>query len=160
MRGWHTLAPAALLAAASWQSPALAQASAAPPKPVAATSAPAAQAQKPAAAAAPALITFEEYRAYRLHLIAARQAQLAKRLAETGLSALSRARLERIKGYYDWYAAMPASERDQRFRARFEEIDTDHDGTISEAEREAWRDKERARYRQLAARRASEAQQH
>jgi hypothetical protein len=158
MRGWQYLAPAALLAAASWQSPASAQASAAPPQPVAAAPAPAAQAQKPAAA--PALITFAEYRAYRVHLIAARQAQLAKRLAETGLSPLSRARLERIKGYYDWYAAMPASERDQRFRARFEEIDTDHDGTISETEREAWRDKERARYRELAARRASEEQHH
>lgn len=150
MKSWLYLAPCALLAAASWLSPAAAQPNAGPP-------APAAQAQDPAAA--PELITFDQYRAYRLHLIATRQAQLGKRLAETGLSPLTRARLERIKGYYDWYAAMPTAERDRRFHARFAEIDADHDGTISEIERAAWRDKERARYRQLAARRAAAGQQ-
>jgi hypothetical protein len=150
MRRCLYLAPSALVAALAWQLPAAAQPSSAAANP-AATTAPAAQPQKPAAA--PDLITFEEYRAYRLRLITNRQASLTKRLAETGLSPLTRARLERIKGYYDWYAAMPANMRDQRFRARFEEIDTDHDGTISQAERDAWRDKERARYRQFAAQR-------
>ncbi|HEV2303776.1 MAG TPA: hypothetical protein VGR91_19595 [Stellaceae bacterium] len=157
MRGWLYLTPAALVTALSWQSPAAAQASAAAPPPIATPPAPATQAQKPAAAAD--LISFDQYRAFRLRLIANRRAALEKRLAETDLTPLSRARLERIKGYYDFYAAMPASERDRRFRARFEEIDADHDGTISEAERAAWRDKERARYRQLAARRAAAAQQ-
>jgi hypothetical protein len=152
MRGWLYLVPSALVAALAWQLPAAAQPGSATAKP-AATTAPSAQLQRPAAA--PDLITFEDYRAYRLRLIASRQASLAKRLAETDLSPLTRARLERIKGYYDRYAALPANERDQRFRSRFAEIDTDHDGTISQAERDAWRDKERARYRRLAAQRTA-----
>ena len=147
MRGWLHPAAAALLAALAWQ-----PAAAAPANP-----APAAQPQKPAAA--PEFITFEQYRAYRLQLIANRQASLAKRLAATDLAPPARARLERVKGYYDAWAAMPASERDRRFRSRFEAIDGDHDGTISAAERAQWRDRERARYRQLAAERAAASQQ-
>ncbi|HZU91308.1 MAG TPA: hypothetical protein VE993_18795, partial [Stellaceae bacterium] len=49
----------------------------------------------------------------------------------------------------DWQAQMPTAERDRRFRARFDMIDTDHDGKIDPAEREAWREKQRAYYRKL-----------
>lgn len=150
MKRWLYFAPCAVLAALSWQSPA----GAAAPQPVAA--APAAQRVNPAAG--PALITFDQYRAYRLNLIERRQGALEKRLAATDLSPSTRARLERIKAYYDHYASMPASERDRGFRARFDEIDTDHDGTISIAERAAWRERERARYRQLATQRAATPQ--
>jgi hypothetical protein len=48
---------------------------------------------------------------------------------------------------------MPAGERDRLFHARFDQIDTDHDGMIDDAERAAWRDKQREHYRELAAER-------
>jgi hypothetical protein len=102
------------------------------------------------------LITFAQYRAFRLRLIAERQAVLAKRLETSGLAPLEKARLERIKGYYDWQAALPAARRDTLFRTRFEAIDTDRDGTIDLKERAAWRAKLRARYRALAAKRAAQ----
>jgi hypothetical protein len=41
---------------------------------------------------------------------------------------------------------MPAAERDHRFRDRFDEIDTNHDGIIDHNERTAWHDKRRAFY--------------
>jgi len=91
-------------------------------------------------------ITFEQYRDWRLHFIEERQIQIAAGLAEKGLTADRRAGLERQKAYYDFFAAMPAAERDRRFRERFDEIDTNHDGIIDHNERTAWHDKQRAFY--------------
>jgi Ca2+-binding EF-hand superfamily protein len=62
------------------------------------------------------------------------------------LTTQRRAGLERQKAYYDFFAAMSATERDRRFRERFDEIDTNHDGIIDHNERVAWHDKQRAFY--------------
>jgi hypothetical protein len=147
---------AAVLAAAFWHLPATAQGGAAPQRqPAAAATAP------PAAAPAPAAITFDEYRDFRTHYIAARQAALARQLASPGVSAGEKARLDRIKAYYDRLAALPAAERDRLFRARFDQIDTNHDGKLDGAERAAWRAKQRQHYSELAAERAAaQAERH
>ena len=97
------------------------------------------------------LITFEQYRDFRLRDLAQRQARLANQLAAPGLSAAERASLERRKAYYDQLAAMPAEERDLLYRERFDAIDTDHDGTLNTQERAAWRERQRENYRQQAA---------
>ncbi len=91
-------------------------------------------------------ITFAQYRDWRLHFIDQRQLQIAAELAEKDLSAQRQASLQRQKAYYDFFAAMPAEERDRRFRARFDEIDANHDGIIDHAERAAWHEKQRAFY--------------
>ena len=91
-------------------------------------------------------ITFEQYRDWRLHFIEERQLQVAAQLAEKDLTAQRRAGLERQKAYYDFFAAMSPAERDRRFRERFDEIDTNHDGIIDHNERTAWHDKQRAFY--------------
>jgi hypothetical protein len=142
---------AAVLAAALWHLPATAQ------------RAPATRQQAPPAAAQPkagqpagrAVITFAAYRDFRLRYIAQRQASLARQLAAPGLSAEQKARLAGIKSYYDGLAAMPAAERDRLFRARFDQIDADHDGTIDDAERAAWRVKRQRYYAEAAAERAA-----
>jgi hypothetical protein len=136
------VAAAALLAAGLWHWPATAQKA-----PVAAP----AQTAKPAA---PPPITFAEYRDFRLQAMARRQAQLARQLAAPGLSAEQKATLEGKKAYYDRIAAMSPEERDQLYRGRFDQIDSNHDGTIDAAERAAWREKQHAYYAQLAAERA------
>jgi hypothetical protein len=107
---------------------------------------PAEAAPAPADSATSDTITFEQYRDWRMHFIEERQLQIAAELAEKGLSADRRAGLERQKAYYDFFASMPAGERDRRFRDRFDEIDTNHDGTIDHNERAAWHDKQRAFY--------------
>ena len=109
------------------------------------------RAPQPAASEA---ITFEQYRDFRLHDLAQRRARLAKQLAAPELSAAEKASLERRKSYYDQLAAMPAEERDQLYRERFDEIDANHDGRLDTQERAAWRDKQRENYRQQAAARA------
>ena len=109
------------------------------------------RAPQPAASEA---ITFEQYRDFRLHDLAQRRARLAKQLAASDLSAAEKTSLERRKSYYDQLAAMPAEERDQRYRERFDEIDANHDGRLDTQERAAWRDKQRENYRQQAAARA------
>ena len=91
-------------------------------------------------------ITFDQYRDWRLHFIEERQTQIAAELAEKDLSAQRRAGLERQKAYYDFFASMAPAERDRRFRERFDEIDTNHDGIIDHNERVAWHDKQRAFY--------------
>jgi hypothetical protein len=165
MRQW-TLAAAgfALLAAALWHLPATAQRSAAPgtpepalaqptaaePAAAAAAAAPARRIPRPQAAAAEP-VTFAEYRDFRLRDIARRQARLERELAETDLPPEEHANLAARKAYYDRLAAMPAVERDRLFRARFDQIDTDHDGTLDAAERAAWRAKQAQRYRQPGA---------
>ncbi|MGH7060990.1 MAG: hypothetical protein ACREFH_11420 [Stellaceae bacterium] len=158
MRGWTmAAAAAALLAAGLWHWPATAQKA----PPTAATqavkhAAPQPAAPKPAAPkpVAPLPITFAEYRDFRLQAMARRQAQLARQLAAPDLSAVQKATLEGKKAYYDRIAAMSADDRDKLYRARFGQIDTDHDGTIDEAERASWREKQHAYYAQLAAGRA------
>ena len=135
MRPWTFSAAAVALAiAAWWHLPAVAQ-----------------RAAQPAAADA---ITFEQYRDFRLHDLAQRQARLARQLTAPGLAAAEKASLERRKAYYDQLSAMPAEERDRLYRERFDEIDTDHDGTLDAQERAAWRDKQRENYRQQAVERA------
>ena len=160
MRRWTLIAAAcALFAAALWHLPATAQRTARPDHsaPVVAQGASA----KPAAAPAtiqpaarpvpPQLITFEEYRDFRMRDIAQRQARLASALASAGLSATDKAGLERRKAYYDRLAAMPEEQRNQLFRVRFDQIDTNHDGMLDDAERAAWREKQREHFRDLAA---------
>ena len=142
MRAWTlAVAAAALLAAGLWHWPATAQK--APP------------AAETAKAAASAPITFAAYRDFRLETIARRQAQLARELAAPGLSPERKAALEGRKAYYDRLAAMPADTRDKLFRARFDQIDTNRDGTLDDAERAAWRQRQRAYYAELAAERAA-----
>ena len=92
-------------------------------------------------ASAPQLITFDEYREFRLNNIAERRARLTRALAATDLSATEKASLEGRKAYYDRLAAMPADQRDRQFRDRFDQIDTNHDGMIDNTERTAWREK-------------------
>ena len=152
MRGSMLLSAslAALLAAGLWHLPATAQGGAGTQREPAA----AAPVSRPAAPSATG-ITFDEYRDFRTHYITARQAALARQLAAPGVSAEEKARLERIKTYYDRLAALPAAERDRLFRARFDQIDTNHDGRLDAAERAAWRAKQRQYYSELAGERAA-----
>jgi hypothetical protein len=102
----------------------------------------------PPAAETPAsdTITFEQYRDWRLHFIEQRQTQIAAELAEKNLTAQRRTGLERQQAYYDYFAAMTPTDRDRRFRERFDQIDANHDGIIDRDERTAWHDKQRAFY--------------
>jgi hypothetical protein len=141
MRGWTiAAAAAALLAGAWWQWPAVAQ-------------------RAPEPAAAGDVITFDQYREFRLRDLQQRQSRLERQLAAPGLSAAEKASIERRKAYYDQLAAMPAEERDQLYRERFDQIDTNHDGKLDPEERAAWRDKQREYYRQQAAERGGTAGQ-
>ena len=110
-----------------------------------------------AATAAPAsrqeTITFEQYREWRLNFIDRRQAEIARRLAASDLTAAQKDRLEQQKAYYDWLAGMSSEERDRRFRERFDLIDANHDGKIDQSERTAWREKQRELYRERTAER-------
>jgi hypothetical protein len=133
MRSWTLAAAvAALVTAAWWHLPAAAQRAATQP-------------------AVSELITFEQYRDFRLHDLAQRQARLARQLAAAGLSASEKTSLEGRKAYYDELAAMPEAERDRLYRERFDQIDTNHDGKLDVQERAAWREKQRENYRQQAA---------
>ena len=112
MRPWTLAAAvAALVTAAWWHLPAAAQRAATQP-------------------AVSELITFEQYRDFRLHDLAQRQARLARQLAAPGLSASEKTSLEGRKAYYDELAAMPEAERDRLYRERFDQIDTNHDGKL------------------------------
>jgi hypothetical protein len=136
-------AAAVLLAAAWWHWPAAAQ-----------------RVSQPDAAAADT-ITFDEYRNFRARDLLQRQARLARQLANPGTSAAEKASIERRKAYYDRVAAMPAEERDQLYRERFDQIDSNHDGKLDQEERAAWREKQREYYRQQSAERAGPTgQQH
>jgi hypothetical protein len=121
---------------------------ASPPGPVT-SAAPATNAVTPTTGG-PAAISFAQYRDYRIREFAQRRARLDRVLARPDLGAGEKARLERRKAYYDWLAAMPNDVRDRRFRARFDEIDANHDGALDPGERAAWRERERAYYRKLA----------
>jgi len=105
------------------------------------------------------MITFDQYREFRLHDLQQRQVRLARQLAAPGLSATEKASIERRKAFYDQLAAMPAEERDQLYRERFDQIDANHDGKLDPEERAAWRDQQREYYRQQAAERAAPASQ-
>ena len=71
-----------------------------------------------------------------------------------------RAGIERRKAYYDQIAAMATEERDQLYRERFDQIDTNHDGKLDPEERAAWRDKQREYYRQQTSERGGVVSQH
>lgn len=103
-------------------------------------------ASPPAEAPAGDTISFEQYRDWRLHFIEQRQTQIAAELADKSLNAQRRTGLERQKAYYDYFAAMAPTERDRRFRERFDQIDANHDGVINRDERAAWHEKQRAFY--------------
>src|SRR5215469_11826138 len=113
-------AVAALVTAAWWHFPAAAQRAATQP-------------------ATNEAITFEQYREFRLHDLAQRQARLARQLAVPGLSAAEKGSVERRKAYYDQLAALPEAERDKLYRERFDEIDSNRDGKLDAQERAAWR---------------------
>ena len=141
MKKWTLpAAAAALLAMAWWQWPAVAQ-----------------RATEPAAAGD--MITFDQYREFRARDLQQRQARLARQLADPGLPAAEKASVERRKAYYDRVAAMPAEEREQLYRERFDQIDSNHDGKLDPEERAAWREKQREYYRQQSAERAGPADQ-
>src|SRR5437868_10349003 len=89
-------------------------------------------------------ISFEQYREWRLRFIERRQTQLTAQLAAADLQPRQRARLEQAKAYYDWFAGLSDAERDRRFRERFDQMDSNHDGVVDPAERAAWHDKQRA----------------
>ncbi len=138
MRPWALAAAiAALVTAVWWHLPAAAQ-------------------RAPTQSAASEAITFEQYRDFRLRDLAQRQARLARQLSAPGVTA-EKTSIERRKAYYDQMAAMPEAERDTVYRERFDEIDTNHDGTLDVEERAAWREKQRETYRQQAAGRAQSA---
>jgi hypothetical protein len=139
MRRWTVLAAAAaLIAAAWWHWPAAAQ-------------------RAEQSAASGEMITFDQYRDFRARDLQQRQARLAHQLAAPGLSAAENASLDRRKAYYDKLAAMPAEERGQLYRERFDQIDANHDGKLDPEERAAWREKQREYYRQQSAERAGAA---
>ena len=156
MRRWTLSAAAcALLGAALWHLPATAQHTG--PAQTPASAEPSAGAAAEATAphrAAPQRITFDEYRDFRVRDIAQRRARLAQALTAPDLSPADKESLQARKAYYDRLAAMASAERDRLFRERFDQIDTDHDGIIDENERAAWREKQRERYRELAAQRS------
>lgn len=110
------------------------------------SSLPAQAAPATADSAAADTITFDQYRDWRMHFIEERQVQIAAQLAEKNLTDARRNGLERQKAYYDYFASMPASDRNRLFRERFDEIDANHDGVIDRSERTAWHDKQRAFY--------------
>jgi hypothetical protein len=139
MTRWTLLAPVALLMVAVWwQWPAVAQ-------------------RAPEPANADQTISFEQYREFRMHDLRQRQARLARQLEVPGLSVAEKASIERRKAYYDQIAAMPEEARDQLFRERFDQIDSNHDGKLDADERAAWREKQREYYRQQAAERSRPA---
>ena len=122
-----------------------------------------AEAAQPAAPAAASgdPITFEQYRDWRLAFIERRQSDLARQLAASDLPTQRKTRLEQVKAYFDWLAALPESDRDRRFHQRFDRIDANHDGQIDPAERAAWHDRQRAFYhRDGGARQPVEAATH
>jgi hypothetical protein len=120
---------------------------------------PAAAQRAPQPAAAGDMITFDQYRDFRAHDLQQRQARLARQLSDPGLSVAEKASVERRKAYYDRLAAMPAEERDQLYRARFDQIDSNHDGKLDAEERAVWREKQREVYRQQSADRSRPADQ-
>jgi hypothetical protein len=141
MRKWTLPTAAAVLLAMAWSHwPAVAQ-------------------RAPQPAAAGDMITFDQYRDFRARDLQQRQARLARQLADPGASAAEKASVERRKAYYDRLAAMPAEERDQLYRERFDQIDSNHDGKLDPEERAAWREKQREYYRQQSADRARPADQ-
>lgn len=101
----------------------------------------------PPTAAGADLITFEQYREWRLNAIERRRSELAIGLSATDLAPQQKTRLEEKRAYYDWLAALPEADRDRRFRERFDRIDANRDGAIDVGERAAWREKQRAFYR-------------
>ena len=136
MRRWTLGAAAiALLAAAWWHWSAAAQLA-------------------PQPAPASETITFDQYRDFRIRDLQQRQSRLARQLVAPGLSAAEKTSIERRKAYYDQLAAMPAEERDQFYRERFDQIDANHDGKLDPEERAAWREKQREHYREQSADRA------
>lgn len=130
---WTLPAAAVVLAAAWWHWPASAQ-----------------RVSQPTAAAGE-MITFDQYRDFRARDLQQRRSRLARQLAAPGLSPAEKTSIERRKAYYDRLAAMAAEERDQFYRERFDQIDTNHDGKLDLEERAAWREKQREFYRQRSA---------
>ncbi len=105
------------------------------------------QAAQPAESTAGSdIITFEQYRDWRLAFTERRRDELASQLAAADLAAERKTRLEQTKSYYDWLAGLSDADRDRRFRERFARIDANRDGQLDPAERAAWRDKQRAFY--------------
>jgi hypothetical protein len=139
MTRWTLIAAPALFAVALWQQGAAAQPAAPSP--------------------ANPSYTFEQYKEYRLKSLDQARERLVQSLADPKLAADQKQKLQQRKAYFDWLAQMPAGERDRRFRERFDQIDTDHDGKIDPAERAAWRDKQRAYYQKLRDERPASATQ-
>jgi hypothetical protein len=99
-----------------------------------------------AAAPGDEAITFEEYRDWRLAAMERRRSEIDMQLAIGDLPAPRKARLEETRSYYKWLAGLPETDRDRRFRERFDRIDANHDGILDPGERAAWRERQRAYY--------------
>ncbi|MGD9615949.1 MAG: hypothetical protein AB7H90_12750 [Alphaproteobacteria bacterium] len=93
-----------------------------------------------------ASVTFEQYRNWRLVAMERRRSEIEVQLSAADLSAVRKARLEETRAYYNWLAGLSETERDRRFRERFDRIDANRDGTLDTAERAAWRERQRAYY--------------
>lgn len=91
-------------------------------------------------------ITFDEYRNWRLAAMERRRSEIDVQLAAADLPERRKTRLEDTRGYYNWLAGLPETERDRRFRERFDRIDANHDGVLDPGERATWREKQRAYY--------------
>lgn len=115
MTRWTLIAAgAALFGAALWHLPATAQRAVPAQNLVPALTQPTQTAatravldQPPPQRVAPQLITFDEYRDFRVNDIAQRRARLTRALAATDLSTAEKTSLEGRKAYYDRLAEMP-----------------------------------------------------
>src|SRR5215475_2495595 len=75
-------------------------------------------AQRAVQPAAGELITFDQYRDFRVQDMQRRQARLARQLAAPGVPAAEKASLEQRKAYYDQLAVLPSAERDRLYHQR------------------------------------------
>jgi hypothetical protein len=112
---------------------------------------PGASAEPQAAARGSEAITFEQYRDWRNTFTDRRRSELAVELSAPDLPEARKTRLQQTQAYYDWLAGLSDTERDRRFRERFDRIDANRDGVIDPDERAAWRDKRRAFYNRSGA---------
>lgn len=91
-------------------------------------------------------ITFDEYRNWRLAAMERRRSEIDVQLAAADLPERRKTRLEDTRTYYNWLAGLSETERDRRFRERFDRIDANHDGVLDPGERATWRERQRAYY--------------
>jgi hypothetical protein len=90
-------------------------------------------------------LTFDQFKAQQFQQMQRVQARMAQRLAAPDLPPDQRQRLEHQQAQLGKFAALPPEQQDQVMRRRFDRIDTNHDGVVDAAERQAFRQAERQR---------------